>query len=161
MSTLEKLREITFGQAVNEAIAEEMRRDPTVFILGEGIASGFEDGVVLNGKTINMPFAGLVRMPDGRLDYSDCFHYGGHLENGTPGVSMKVRGVMGFPYQAWGKLHDACTNHVHLVDKVPADALRQAFAGQSLFTIYEYGTGDEAFVNRAADLEVAATPQAR
>ncbi|MEK7335128.1 MAG: hypothetical protein AAB222_07395, partial [Candidatus Binatota bacterium] len=28
-------REITFGQAINEALAEEMRRDPSVFIIGE------------------------------------------------------------------------------------------------------------------------------
>jgi pyruvate dehydrogenase E1 component beta subunit len=32
------LREITFGQAVREALAEEMRRDPSVFIIGEDVA---------------------------------------------------------------------------------------------------------------------------
>jgi pyruvate/2-oxoglutarate/acetoin dehydrogenase E1 component len=32
------LREITFGQAVREAMAEEMRRDPMVFIIGEDVA---------------------------------------------------------------------------------------------------------------------------
>jgi hypothetical protein len=31
-------REITFAQAINEALAEEMRRDPTVFIIGEDVA---------------------------------------------------------------------------------------------------------------------------
>ncbi|TMA61661.1 MAG: hypothetical protein E6J73_11525, partial [Deltaproteobacteria bacterium] len=31
-------REITFGQAINEGLAEEMRRDPTVFIIGEDVA---------------------------------------------------------------------------------------------------------------------------
>ena len=29
---------ITFSQAVNEAIAEEMRRDETVFLIGEDVA---------------------------------------------------------------------------------------------------------------------------
>ena len=29
------MREITLSTAVNEAIAEEMRRDPTVFVIGE------------------------------------------------------------------------------------------------------------------------------
>jgi pyruvate dehydrogenase E1 component beta subunit len=32
------MREITLSKAVNEAIAEEMRRDPTVFLIGEDVA---------------------------------------------------------------------------------------------------------------------------
>ena len=31
-------RELTYGDAVKEAIAEEMRRDPTVFLIGEDVA---------------------------------------------------------------------------------------------------------------------------
>src|SRR5512132_1546290 len=42
ISTPEKvgaaLREITMAQAVNEALAEELRRDPTVFLIGEDVA---------------------------------------------------------------------------------------------------------------------------
>jgi pyruvate dehydrogenase E1 component beta subunit len=37
-SNQQKLREITFAQAINEALAEEMRRDPRVFIIGEDVA---------------------------------------------------------------------------------------------------------------------------
>ena len=33
-----KTREITFAEAVREALAEEMRRDSRVFILGEDVA---------------------------------------------------------------------------------------------------------------------------
>ena len=32
------MRQITLSQAVNEAIAEEMRRDPTIFLIGEDVA---------------------------------------------------------------------------------------------------------------------------
>ena len=32
------MREITLSKAVNEAISEEMRRDPTVFVMGEDVA---------------------------------------------------------------------------------------------------------------------------
>ena len=32
------MRNITFSQAVNEAIAEEMRRDTSVFLIGEDVA---------------------------------------------------------------------------------------------------------------------------
>jgi pyruvate dehydrogenase E1 component beta subunit len=38
MSTPDSNRQITFGQAIKEAIVEEMRRDPAVFIIGEDVA---------------------------------------------------------------------------------------------------------------------------
>jgi len=43
------IREITFGQAINEALAEEMRRDPTVFIIGEDVAEAGTPFKVLAG----------------------------------------------------------------------------------------------------------------
>lgn len=49
MSTPNHMREITFGKAVNEAIAEEMRRDPTVFMIGEDIAEAGTTFKVLKG----------------------------------------------------------------------------------------------------------------
>src|ERR1041384_6737104 len=44
-----KNRQITFAQAINEALAEEMRRDPTVFIIGEDIAEAGTPFKVLSG----------------------------------------------------------------------------------------------------------------
>ncbi len=49
MSTPENVREITFGQAIKEAIAEELRRDPTVFIIGEDVAEAGTTFKVLSG----------------------------------------------------------------------------------------------------------------
>jgi pyruvate/2-oxoglutarate/acetoin dehydrogenase E1 component len=52
MSTLEApagAREITIGQAVREALAEEMRRDPSVFLLGEDVAEAGTPFKVLKG----------------------------------------------------------------------------------------------------------------
>jgi pyruvate/2-oxoglutarate/acetoin dehydrogenase E1 component len=55
MSTLEaptittNVREITFSQAIREALAEEMRRDPTVFIIGEDVAEAGTPFKVLLG----------------------------------------------------------------------------------------------------------------
>ena len=43
------VRELTLGQAVKEAIAEEMRRDPTVFLLGEDVAEAGTAFKVLSG----------------------------------------------------------------------------------------------------------------
>jgi acetoin:2,6-dichlorophenolindophenol oxidoreductase subunit beta len=39
MSTLIEGREITYAQAINEAMQEEMRRDATVFVIGEDVAA--------------------------------------------------------------------------------------------------------------------------
>jgi pyruvate dehydrogenase E1 component beta subunit len=44
-----KNRQITFAQAINEALAEEMRRDPTVFIIGEDVAEAGTPFKVLSG----------------------------------------------------------------------------------------------------------------
>src|SRR5919202_3581942 len=41
-------RELTFGQAINEALAEEMRRDPTVFLIGEDVAEAGKPVKVLS-----------------------------------------------------------------------------------------------------------------
>ncbi|MGP9819460.1 alpha-ketoacid dehydrogenase subunit beta [Salinarimonas sp. NSM] len=43
------MREITLAKAVNEAIAEEMRRDPTIFLLGEDVAEAGTPFKVLSG----------------------------------------------------------------------------------------------------------------
>ena len=43
------VREITLAQAIREALAEEMRRDPRVFILGEDIAEAGHPFKVLTG----------------------------------------------------------------------------------------------------------------
>src|SRR5471030_3209601 len=42
-------RELTFAQAIREALGEEMRRDPTVFILGEDVAEAGTPFKVLSG----------------------------------------------------------------------------------------------------------------
>src|SRR5437667_12006390 len=48
-STVVATSEITFGQAVREALAEEMRRDPAVFIIGEDVAEAGTPFKVLSG----------------------------------------------------------------------------------------------------------------
>ncbi|HZU16159.1 MAG TPA: alpha-ketoacid dehydrogenase subunit beta [Candidatus Dormibacteraeota bacterium] len=42
-------REITLGQAIKEALAEELRRDPTVFVMGEDVAEAGTAFKVLTG----------------------------------------------------------------------------------------------------------------
>lgn len=52
MSTLDAntaVRELTFGEAIREALAEELRRDPRVFMIGEDIAEAGTTFKVLTG----------------------------------------------------------------------------------------------------------------
>ena len=49
MSSSNPVREITFGEAIKEAIAEELRRDPSVFIIGEDVAEAGTAFKVLTG----------------------------------------------------------------------------------------------------------------
>src|SRR5215831_17779883 len=44
-----QMREVTLGQAIREALAEELRRDPTVFIMGEDVAEAGTPFKVLSG----------------------------------------------------------------------------------------------------------------
>src|SRR2546426_4132515 len=70
-----RTREITFGQAINEALAEEMRRDPKVFIIGEDVAEAGTPFKVLSGlvqefgkeRVIDSPIseAGIRGIPGG------------------------------------------------------------------------------------------------
>jgi acetoin:2,6-dichlorophenolindophenol oxidoreductase subunit beta len=48
-NTGKAVREITLGQAIREALAEEMRRDPRVFVMGEDVAEAGTPFKVLSG----------------------------------------------------------------------------------------------------------------
>ncbi len=48
-TTAGAMREVTLGQAIREALAEELRRDPTVFIMGEDVAEAGTPFKVLSG----------------------------------------------------------------------------------------------------------------
>src|SRR5688500_19143684 len=47
--TATKVREIGFGDAIREALAEEMRRDPKIVLLGEDVAEAGTTFKVLKG----------------------------------------------------------------------------------------------------------------
>src|SRR5690348_16117388 len=47
--TTSAMREITLAQAIREALAEELRRDPTVYIMGEDVAEAGTPFKVLSG----------------------------------------------------------------------------------------------------------------
>src|ERR671924_1295988 len=56
-------REITFGQAINEALAEEMRRDPRVFIIGEDVAEAGTPFKVLSGLVAEFGTSRIIDSP--------------------------------------------------------------------------------------------------
>ena len=60
----EGTREISLAQAVNEALAEELRRDPTVFIIGEDVAEAGDAFKVLTGLVEEFGTAAGDRLAD-------------------------------------------------------------------------------------------------
>ena len=81
--------EITFGQAINEALAEEMRRDPRVFVIGEDVAEAGTPFKVLSGlvkefgtkRVIDSPIseAGISWHRRGRRHDRDAASGGHHV----------------------------------------------------------------------------------
>src|SRR5262245_27109005 len=59
----EATREITFAQAINEALAEEMRRDERVFIIGEDVAEAGTPFKVLAGLVKEFGTARVIDSP--------------------------------------------------------------------------------------------------
>src|SRR5579864_6005408 len=62
-NTGQGVREITFGQAIREALAEEMRRDPRVFIMGEDVAEAGTPFKVLSGLVEEFGPARVIDSP--------------------------------------------------------------------------------------------------
>jgi pyruvate dehydrogenase E1 component beta subunit len=59
----QKVKEVTLGQAIREAIAEEMRRDPRVFIMGEDVAEAGTPFKVLSGLVEEFGTARVIDTP--------------------------------------------------------------------------------------------------
>jgi pyruvate dehydrogenase E1 component beta subunit len=57
------VRELTMGEAVREALSEEMRRDPSVFIMGEDVAEAGTPFKVLSGMVEEFGKARVIDTP--------------------------------------------------------------------------------------------------
>ncbi|HEX7736323.1 MAG TPA: alpha-ketoacid dehydrogenase subunit beta [Ktedonobacteraceae bacterium] len=57
------VREMTLGKAINEALAEELRRDPRVFIMGEDVAEAGTPFKVLSGLVEEFGPARIIDSP--------------------------------------------------------------------------------------------------
>ena len=61
--TATMVRELTFGQAIKEAIAEEMRRDPKVVLMGEDVAEAGTTFKVLEGLVAEFGTGRIIDTP--------------------------------------------------------------------------------------------------
>ena len=64
------MREVTFGEAIREALAEEMRRDKSVFIIGEDVAEAGTPFKVLSGLVEEFGTERVVDTPISELGFS-------------------------------------------------------------------------------------------
>src|SRR3970040_1114100 len=141
-------REITFAQAVREALAEEMRRDPRVIIIGEDVAEAGTAFKVLSGlveefgttRVIDTPiseagFTGLAvgagmsgMRPVADIMFGDCL---------TLTMDQVVNQAAKIHYMSGGKLR------VPMVLRTTMGALRRSAAqhSQSLHAWYSHIPG--------------------
>jgi len=81
--------ELTFGQAINEALAEELRRDDSVFVVGEDVAEAGTPFKVLSGLVEEF---GTQRVLDSPISEAGItgFGVGGALIGMRPVVELQI-----------------------------------------------------------------------
>src|SRR3989475_9218245 len=92
-STVVATRAITFGQAVREALAEEMRRDPTVFIIGEDVAEAGTPFKVLSGLVEEFGPARVIDSPISEAGITGLA-VGAAMAGVGPGRGIMFRGLI-------------------------------------------------------------------
>src|SRR5215470_10209534 len=63
LETATTVRELSFGEAIKEAIAEEMRRDPKVVLMGEDVAEAGTTFKVLTGLVDEFGTSRIIDTP--------------------------------------------------------------------------------------------------
>src|SRR5712691_3108249 len=81
-------RELTMSQAVNEALAEELRRDPTVFLIGEDVAEAGHPFKVLSGLVDEF----LTLIMDQVVNQAAKIHY---MSGGSLKAPLTIRTTLG------------------------------------------------------------------
>src|SRR3989442_13455844 len=86
------MRELTLSQAVNEAFREEMRRDPSIFVIGEDVAEAGTPFKVLAGLVDEF---GTERVLDSPISEPGItgLALGAPMTRMRPGVDIMVRGL--------------------------------------------------------------------
>src|SRR3974377_1238364 len=80
-------REITFAQAIREALAEEMRRDPDVFILGEDVAEAGTPFKVLSGLVEEFGTGRVIDTPISEAGFTGV-GVGAAMNGMRPGIDI-------------------------------------------------------------------------
>jgi len=137
-----KVREITFAEALGEAILEEMRRDPTIFTYGEDIAKqggifgqykpilgNFSDRIidtpiseeVIYGSALGAALVGMRPVAE--------FHFADFIFTGITAIANQI---MKFKYMTGGQ------GKIHLVLRGPDGVANSAAAqhSESIETIF-------------------------
>src|SRR3989475_11095971 len=89
-------RELTYGEAVKEAIAEEMRRDPRVFLIGEDVAEAGHPFKTLTGLVQEFGTQRIIDTPISEPGYAGI-GVGAAMTGTRPVVAVSVGDVITLP----------------------------------------------------------------
>ena len=96
LETATNVRELSFGDAIKEAIAEEMRRDPNVVLMGEDVAEAGTTFKVLTGLVDEFGKDRIIDTPISEAGFSGL-GVGAAMAGLRPIVSLKTIGTFHLP----------------------------------------------------------------
>src|SRR5215471_7138512 len=94
------VRELTFGQAVREALAEEMRRDSTVCVLGEDVAEAGTPFKVLSGLVEEFGTARVIDTPISEAGFTGV-GVGAAMTGMRPVIDIMFGDFLTWPWISW------------------------------------------------------------
>ena len=125
----------------------------TTSLLGEGVALGFEDGVIKNNTMLDFSALGMT---DGKWTSTYSLYQGAVVENEAGTVSLRILGARN------GREPEGVKYNVILDEssRRTPDELKAIFIdsdgdGRATFRLYEYGIGDRVVVPGLATLYAA------
>src|SRR5574341_621471 len=96
-------RELTYGEAVREAIAEEMRRDPRVFLIGEDVAEAGHPFKTLIGLVQEFGTGRIIDTPISEAGYAGL-GVGAAMTGMRPIMDQMVNQAAKVHYMSGGKI---------------------------------------------------------
>ncbi len=146
------LREVTLGQAIREALAEEMRRDPRVFIMGEDVAEAGTAFKVLSGLVEEFGSSRVIDTPISEAGITGL-GVGGAMTGMRPVVDIMFGDFIGLAMDQI--VNQAAKVHYMSGGKLKVPLVVRTTMGATRRTAAQHSQSLQAWVSHVPGLKVA------